>query len=276
MRKVYTRKLHLPKEVREFIASSEVTTARQLSKHFGFSEITAMNYLSRAKKLELGTRVAPKMLMKARHEYPEFSKEKKRVYDAIREDMPFVPLTIWSTFDLNKYAHNIIMRGVVFVETEGFAVEAVKDTLLSNGVKAISVKSKENFSNIFDLMETPVLVMGRKDKAGTNADKKDRYLSLPSFERIFIDVYFLNTRKNLSLPLSELGNILVNISAFGYSLNYSLLNWVAMRRNVLAEIETALYLFKKKSSRFASIPEKFARKRQLSKKQLNFVMQMVG
>jgi hypothetical protein len=125
-------------------------------------------------------------------------------------------------------------------------------------------------------METPVLVMGRKDKAGTNADKKDKNLHLPSFERIFVDVYFLNTRKNLSLPLSELGNILENISAFGYSLNYSLLNWIAMRRNVIAEIETALYLFKKKSSRFASIPEKFARKRQLSKKRLNSVMQMVG
>ncbi|MBI5225096.1 hypothetical protein HY989_04470 [Candidatus Micrarchaeota archaeon] len=276
MRKLYTRKLHLPKEVREFIASSDVITTKRLSRHFGFSEITAMNYLSRAKKLELGTRVAPKMLLRAKHEYPEFSKAKKRVYDAIRKDMPFTPITIWSTFDLNKYAHNIIMKGVIFVETEGFAVEAVKDELLSNGVKAISAKSKADFENIFDLMETPVLVMGRKDKAGTNADRKDKYLSLPSFERIFIDVYFLNTRKNLSLPLSELGNILENISAFGYSLNYSLLNWVAMRRNVQAEIETALYLFKKKSSRFASIPEKFARKRQISKKRLNSVMQMVG
>ncbi len=263
-------------KVRAFIDSNALTTAKHLSRRFGFSELTAMNYLSRARKAGLGMKMAPKMLIKARHEYPEFSKAKKRVYDAIRKEMPFVPLTIWSTFDLNRYAHNLIMKGVVFVETDGFAVEAVKDVLLSKGVKAITARRRGDFSNVFDLMETPVLVIPRKDAAGTVADKKDEKLRLPSFERIIVDVYFLATRKNFPFPLSELGNIFENILAFGYSLNYSMFNWVATRRNVSAEMETALYLLKTKSDRFALIPEKFARKRQLSQKRLNYVKQMVG
>lgn len=265
----------MPKEVAGFIAKGGLVTNKQLSEKFGFSKITSANYLSRARKLGLAIQVAPNVIISAKQAFPGLTPTKKRILKAIRAQMPFLDVSIWSTFDLNKFAHNIIMRETIFIETVPWAAETLAETLNASGIKSAVLGRKRDINYLSSLMDVPVIVIKRKDTAGTFIDKADAHAHMPTYEKILVDLYFLITRRNFSLPISELGNIITNISMFNYSLNFSLLNWIALRRHVSDEMSRALHELKKKN-RDLLIPEKYARNARLNVKKMSYIQELVG
>ena len=268
MQKVY--RLNVPKKARNYLALTKVVSIDKMSRDLRISKISAKNYLSRAEKLGLGVKAAQKILVQAKREMPEMTLEKKKTVSAIREGMPFMDLAIWSLQDLNKYAHNMVMKNIIFIEAQKDYAKPIQEVLWGKGFNASVLGHSPNIGYLLEILREPVLIIPRNDKSGTIKDSADAHLFISTFEKIIVDIYFLTTRRGLKYPLPELGTAMSNLFRFGYSLNFSLLNQVAMRRHVAEEIKSALYFLKNTHPSFF-IPEKYALNRQPDEKRKGFI-----
>ncbi|MFH1200278.1 MAG: DUF6577 family protein [Candidatus Micrarchaeota archaeon] len=270
-----TDKVQLPDGIRKYILEHDLITADQLAKDFEISNTTASTYLSRTITAGIATKIAPKTIIHAPRDLPELTAEKKRVLSVIREQMPFIEISIWSSQDLNKYAHNIIAKSLVVVEVGEKVGDAVKDTLQSKAIKAVLYTSKQDAKTALELPEKPVLVINRSDKTGTIQDARDPHLHNPTFEKIFVDAYFLSTRKNIGPPSSEIAASISNVFGFKHALQLSLLNAVAQRRHVEKEFHNLFYQLRIEHPDYP-IPEAYAQKIPLTPSQAKHLKTAIG
>lgn len=268
--------VHLPVRVRRFILEGkQAVSAGELAERFGISSATAGIYLNRAAALGLGTKIAPKEIAPLPRDLPKPSPEKQRVVSAVRDQLPFAELSVWSAQDLNEYAHNVITSRLVVVETRGKAAEAVKEALAAKGIKAVAYSAKSSAKAALELLEEPVLVVDREDGMGTTPDSGDRLLRNPTYEKIFVDAYFLSTRKKIGTPASEVAAALANVYAFKRALRLSLLMTVAKRRHVDKEFRSLFSELKKRHPEYP-IPRAYSQKTRLTRRQAKFLADAIG
>jgi len=150
--------------------------------------------------------------------------------------MPFVEFTVWSTETLAPFSHYAIGRDVVFLEADKGTSKKIRDALLENNIRSLTEPSKEQLSDVFSLLEEPVVVFRRKETYATRMDNRVR---LATLERMLVDLYFYITRLEFPYPPDEYGRLVYNVFKTR-TLNVDMLRKYASRRGVRGEMDLLL------------------------------------
>lgn len=102
--------------------------------------------------------------------------------------------------------------------------------------------SKKRMSDIFDLLEEPVVIFQRKDSYATFTQNNIRF---PQPEKIIIDLYFYITRLGFPYPPDEYGRVLYYILK-NKNLNFDRLKRYASRRGLNEKFSNLLSRMKDK------------------------------
>ena len=135
---------------------------------------------------------------------------------------------------LLAFTHQLLVRFPHLVYVERGSAEWAKETLKQAGFPALIEPTEREVRIGLELTEGAELVILRQTT--DFYDVEDGWASL---ERALVDLYFESTRKGYTIPVDEVGRILLN-ALRSATVNYSrLLRW-AMRRRVDAELRDVL------------------------------------
>lgn len=235
---------NIPQKVLDYIEKKESVTTEELTERFGFKRITAYNYLSRLRKEGFLTRVGHGRYRLGNYERISLdtSPRVKQITNLIKERMPFIEFTIWSTEDLATSSHYAMGKNVVFIEANKRVSQKIKDVILENNIRSLVEPSKKRMSDIFYLLEEPVVIFQRKDSYATFTQNNIRF---PQPEKMIIDLYFYITRLDFPYPPDEYGRVLYYILK-NKNLNFDRLKRYASRRGLNEEFSNLLSRMKDK------------------------------
>jgi hypothetical protein len=237
----------VPDNVLEYISKREVVSVDDLASDLDVSRLTARNYLSRLVGMELARRIGLGLYKVGREEAvgPELNPEVSKLVDVLRERFPMADLVVWSLSMLSDYAHYAIGRDLMFVEAGRVISGSVRDFLLERGYHAVLNSEKRDYREYALYGERLVFVLEREERYGIEG-------STPTLERIWLDLYYLVTRKELSFPAGELGTIFVNMLRRD-GVNFNRLLRYAQRRGLRDEL--VVFLYRLRESYPGLIPE---------------------
>ncbi len=155
----------------------------------------------------------------------------------LQEAFPMAEFAVWSLQMLSNYSHYMIGRDIMFVEVSKMLSASVRDELISKGYRAVLQPERRDFREFASYKEAPIFILERKERYGLV--KVDGIL-VPAPERVWADVYYLSTRKDLAFDLSELGLIFAAM-VDGGAINFDLLLRYSGRRGVYREVLIFLY-----------------------------------
>ena len=233
----------VPEKVRDYVLTRECVTVEDLTEAFGISRISSKNYLSRLSSEKVIRRVSRGAYAREEAKQIDIKLSPKilGIIDVIEKRLFDVDFVIWGTELLAPYSHYALGRDVIFIECKKSSIEKIRDTLLTNRYQVISKLSRDYFIEIYQSSAEPIILQPRKEKYATL--KRDRY-RIPTFERIFVDLYYMIAKYELPLPPDEYGRILYNfLEEIG--LNLSVTFRYASRRGIRDEIVILLFKFSK-------------------------------
>ncbi len=120
----------------------------------------------------------------------------------------------------------------MFVETGKNLSESVRDFLREQGYNVVLRPEKRDYLEYAGMYKEPVFILERVERYAVRG-------VTPLPERVWLDVYFLVTRKGLGFSPGELGVIFVNMLRRGGA-NFGRLRRYAQRRGL--EREVAVFL----------------------------------
>lgn len=220
----------VPDKVLDYISKREIVSVDDLAGDLGVSRLTARNYLSRLVGLERARRIS-RGLYKVSREVAtglEINPEVSKMVDMLNGRFPTADLVVWSLSMLADFAHYAIGRDLIFVEVGRMISESVRDFLLEQGYHAVLNPDKKDFQEYALYGEKLVYVLEREERYGVGG-------LVPTPERIWLDLYYLVTRKDLSFPAGELGTIFVNMLQ-REDVNFSRLLRYGQRRRIRDEM----------------------------------------
>jgi len=214
----------------DYIAAKEVVSVDDLVGDLGVSRLTAKNYLSRLVGMNRVRRIGRGLYQVSREETVglELNPEVSKLLDLLRSRFPIADFAVWSLSMLADYSHYAIGRDLIFVETAPVISASVRDFLLENGYHSVLNPGKRDFQEYAQYSEKFVFVLERKERYGVEG-------VLPTPERVWLDLYYLITRKELSFSAGELGIIFVNMLQRD-GINFNRLLRHAQRRKLRDEV----------------------------------------
>jgi hypothetical protein len=237
-------KVAVPDKILEYIREKQVVSISDVSDEFNISRVTAMNYLSRLTNLGLANRIGY-----GKYEYGKsndssliITPEAQRVIDLV-ERFGEKNILVWSINMLSNYSHYAIGKDLFFVETNSAFKKSVRDILLQSNYDVILDPVRRDFRDFSLNNRDKIFVISRKEKYGI---KKDEPI-IPTAERIWVDLYYYITRKDLNFSSFELGVMLGNMMNSNV-LNYDRLLYYSNRRKIRDEIIIILYELIKKTN----------------------------
>jgi DNA-binding MarR family transcriptional regulator len=252
-----TKGKFVPDKVTGYVIPRPFVRVDDLVNRFNFKRSTAVNYLNRLEKRGALLKSGRGLYMNKNYRKVEFfvSESAEDIREKILERLPYLDFTIWSTERLSPFSYYMPAKNFVFVETDKNSIDSIRDVLLEEDIKFLSDPSKEELNRAGEILDEPVIIFPRREKYGT---KKIGNARAASLEKIIVDFYFLLTRRNFDFPLEEFGRILYNISE-NYSLNFTLLERYARRREIIGEIA---FIYRRMKSKFPKllIPGDFGEK----------------
>ncbi len=255
--------LEVPQKVIDYVGKKKFATVDDLVERFGFTRLTAQNYLSRLKKRGIVSRVgygryrfeaqplSPGLSVAESDRYlfedyrsapPSLVERVKSIVDVIRARMPFVEFSVWSTENLAEFSHYAIGKDVVFIEAERGVSKKIREVLLEKNIRSLIEPSGGELMDIFIQMEAPLVIFRRKE---TYATIKKEGVRIPLLERMMVDLYFYITRLEFPFPRDEYGRMLYNVLKAG-RLNFDTLMRYASRRAVREEMSILLSMMRRR------------------------------
>ncbi|KON30186.1 hypothetical protein AC482_04490 [miscellaneous Crenarchaeota group-15 archaeon DG-45] len=220
----------VPDRVLQYVSGREIVSIDDLVSGLGISRLTAKNYLSRLVGMELARRIGRGLYQVGGEEAVgvELNPALSGLVDALRERFPMADFVVWSLSMLADYAHYALGRDLFFVEADRLISASVRDFLLEKGYHAVLKPDKRNFREYTFYSEKPVFVLEREEKYGVGG-------FVPTPERIWLDLYYLITRRELSFSAGELGTIFMNMLR-REGVNFNRLLRYAQRRRLRDEM----------------------------------------
>jgi len=253
-------KMAVPDKILEYLREKQVVAISEVSEEFNISEVTAMNYLSRLTSLGLANRIGY-----GKYEYGKsddssliITPEAQRVIDLV-ERFGEENILVWSINMLSNYSHYAIGNDLLFVETNSGIKQSVRDILLQLNYNVVLDPVRRDFRDYSLSNRDTIFVISRKEKYGINKDEP----IIPTAERIWVDLYYYITRKDLTFSSFELGVMLVNMMNSNV-LNYDRLLYYSNRRKIRDEIVIILYELIKKTNKENLFKVLFKRKNIMS------------
>jgi DNA-binding Lrp family transcriptional regulator len=246
--------LSVPNKVLQYITERETVSVEDIARDLKVSPITAKNYLSRLARMGMlkGISRGLYQLKKGDAVSMKLSPELLQLTQEIRERFPMGNFVIWSLSMLADYAHYSISRDIIFIEASKILSASLRDALIAKGYRVTLLPENRDFWEYAYYKERPLFILERKELYGLV------WLDgnfVPTLERVWIDLFYFITRKQLKFDPSELGTIIANIID-REGMNFDLLLRYAGRRGLFREVLVLLYEMKRSGSRVGrKIPE---------------------
>jgi hypothetical protein len=150
---------------------------------------------------------------------------------------------------LSNYTHYMIGKDLIFIETTKTLSNSIRDLLISKGYRAVLSPQKRDYQEYALYPQTPIFIIERKETYGLT--QQDNY-SIPTLERLWIDIYYYSSRKDLAFDSFELGLIFVAMVEKGV-INFNRLLRYATRRGCFNEILLFLHELRKQNIKLNQI-----------------------
>ncbi len=201
--------MNIPQSFSRYVLEREYVTVDELVSELELKEITVRNYLSRMKREGLLRRVGKGRYVVDRGvgSAPEVPEALERVLVTICEAFPQLSPVAWSSSMLSEYTHNVPGRDLFVIDVPRKAVDRLADYLASRDVLVFKDPGPDSLDSFAWSNLGVVFLFGRGE---TIASAPLDGFRVAMVERVWIDLYFLVTRKNLAFPLEELGVVLRN------------------------------------------------------------------
>jgi len=244
--------LPVPQKVMEYVARHKTISVEEVMQDLDVSRVTAKNYLSRLAKIDTVKRIGRGLYQigKGATATIRLSPDLSLLAHDIRKRFPMAQFTIWSINMLADYAHYAIGRDLIVLETDMVLSASVRDALLERGYRVVLNPEKRDFREYAYSGEKVIFILERSEKYGLF--EVDEIL-VPTPERVWLDIYYLITRKELSFSSGELGLIFANMLR-REGVNFNRFLRYAQRRNLRDEMMIFLYSLKQSSQ--LSIPDR--------------------
>jgi len=235
-----------PEKILSFIKEKQVVAGNDIARAFNLKPITVKNYLSRLARIgevksvggglyQVGN--GERVTMKAGAALTSVTKK-------LQEAFPVTEFAVWSLQMLSDYSHYMIGRDIMFVETSKMLSASVRDELVSKGYRAVLQPERRDFREFASYKEAPIFILERKERYGL---VKVEGILVPTPERVWADIYYLSTRKDLAFDPFELGLIFAAMVDRG-GVNFDLLLRYSDRRGIFREVLIFLYELMKTNS----------------------------
>jgi DNA-binding MarR family transcriptional regulator len=220
----------VPSRVIEYISKRNSLSLDDLVDDLKVSKITSKNYLSRLESMNMVKRVGRGLYQVGggKTAEVELNPRVQKLAETLRNRYQFADLAIWSLSMLSDYSHYAIGKDLMFVETDETTSESVKDYLRENGYNPILKPEKKDYREYTSMPGELVFILERGERYEVKGQT-------PSPEKVWLDVYYLVTRKGLSFSPGELGVIFANMLR-GEGVNFNRLRRYAHRRGVGNEV----------------------------------------
>jgi len=230
----------VPQKIENYIQKRQTISNTEIAQTFNISEITAMNYLSRLAKTGTIKNIGKgtyQVTTNKQTTHIKPTQELTKVTNELCSIFPTAKFTAWSLQMLSNYSHYMIGKDLIIIETNKTLSTSIRDYLLTKGHPTILTPTKRDYKEYTLHPKTPIFILERKETY--NLTQQDDYLT-PTPERLWIDLYYLSTRKELTFDLFELGLIFAAMTEQG-DINFDRLLRYATRRGIYREILLFLY-----------------------------------
>jgi DNA-binding Lrp family transcriptional regulator len=229
-------------KVVEYVSKRETISIEEMMQDLNVSRTTAKNYLSRLVKMGVVKRIGRGLYKRGGGSTAivKPSPELSQIANYLRQRFPMAQFVIWSINMLAEYAHYAVSRDLIVIETDKILSPSIRDALIEQGYHAILNPEKKDFQDYAYYPNKILYLLERSEKYGLIEIEN---LLIPTPERIWIDIYYLTTRKKLSFSPAELGRIFANMLG-REGINFHRLLRYAQRRNIRDEIIILLYNLK--------------------------------
>jgi len=231
----------IPEKLLKYVSNRETVSVADLSRDLNVSRATARNYLSRLARQGVVKRIGRGLYQKGQGATTSIkpTPEISRLAKALRERFPIAEFVVWSMSMLADYAHYALGRDLIFVESSPLLSASIRDFLLERGYRAVLDPEKRDFREYAFYDEKLAFILERREKYGLD-------IFVPTPERLWVDIYYFITRKELSFSPGELGLIFSNMLRRD-GVNFNRLLRYAQRRKLRNEMIIFLYELRRSS-----------------------------
>ena len=237
--------LSVPQKVVEYVTRHETISVEEVTQNLGVSPTTAKNYLSRLAKMDIVKRIGRGLYQigKGATATISLSPELSLLAHEIRERFPIVQFTLWAINMLADYAHYAVGRDLTVLETDRTLSASIRDAFMERGYRTILNPEKRDFREYAYSSEKVIFILERSEKYGLF---EVNGILVPTPERLWLDIYYFITRKELSFSPGELGLIFANMLRKD-GVNFNRFLRYAQRRNLRDEMIIFLHSLKQSS-----------------------------
>ena len=229
----------VPQKFSTHVLERENVTVEELVRELDLKELTVRNYLSRMKREGLLRRVG-----RGRYTVdhgvrstPEVPDALERILTMISREFPQLSPVAWSSSMLSGYMHNVPGRDLLVIDVPRNAVVRLADHLAARDILVFKDPGPEPLDAYAWSNLEAVFLFGKGETVASVP--LDRY-RVATVDRIWVDLYFLCTRRDLSFPLAELGVVLTNAYRSG-AISVDRMLMYSSRRGLRSEVLLMLY-----------------------------------
>mgnify|MGYP001032093977 CR=1 FL=1 len=238
--------LAVPQKVIDYVTRHGTISVEEVMQALKVSRTTAKNYLSRLTKMDIAKRIGRGIYQvgKGATVTIRLPPELSMLANDLRKRFPMAQFAIWSLGMLADYAHYAVGRDLIVLETNKILSASIRDALTERGYRTILNPEKRDFREYAYFSEKTIFILERSEKYGlieTNG------ILIPTPERVWLDLYYFITRKELSFSPGELGLIFANMLR-REGVNFNRFLRYAQRRNIRDEMIIFLYSLKQSSN----------------------------
>lgn len=231
--------MNVPQRFSTHVLERENVTVDELVRELDLKELTVRNYLSRMKREGLLRRVGRGRYtvdhgVRSTSEVPEAL---GRVLAMLSQAFPQLSPVVWSSSMLSEYMHNVPGRDLYVIDVPRNVVDRLADYLVARDILVFKEPGSDPLDTYAWSNLEAVFLFGKGETMASVP--LDRY-RVATVDRIWVDLYFLCTRRELTFPLTELGVVLVNAYRSGvFSVDRMLM--YSSRRGLRSEVLVILF-----------------------------------
>ena len=199
----------VPQKFSTYVLDRESVTVEELVRELDLKELTVRNYLSRMKREGLLRRVGRGRytVSHGAHSTPEVPEALERILSIISQEFPQLSPVAWSSSMLSEYMHNVPGRDLYVIDAPRNAVDRLADYLAARDILVFKDPGSDPLDAFAWSSLEAVFLFSKGETVASFP--LDRY-RVAMVDRIWVDLYFLCTRRELAFPLAELGVVLTN------------------------------------------------------------------
>ena len=196
----------VPSRVLDYISKREFVSTDDLMDDLNVSRVTAKNYLSRLESLDMIKRVGRGLYKVGGGKTAEVELNPRimKLSQTLKDRFQFADIVVWSLSMLSDYSHYAIGRDLMFIEADKTLSGSIRDYLREQGYNPILKPEKRDYREYANYPGELAFILERGERYAVKG-------YTPSPEKVWLDVYYMVTRKGLGFSPGELGVIFADM-----------------------------------------------------------------